>query len=114
MLAQWLAPATGYMLKAKVGDDADNTISLKVDATLTRLGNEGYLLDVTPQRVTIRAPHEAGVFYGVQTLRQLFPPAIFSRVRQGVVWDLQAVHVEDQPPLRLARCHARCVPLFHA
>lgn len=97
MLAQWLAPATGYILKAKVREDAINTISLKLDASLARLGNEGYLLDVTPQRVTIRAPHEAGVFYGVQTLRQLFPPAIFSGVRQGVGWDLQAVHVEDQP-----------------
>ncbi len=97
MLVQWLAPATGYKLKTKVRDDADNTISLKLDATLTRLGNEGYLLDVTPQRVAIRAPRDAGVFYGVQTLSQLFPPAIFSPVRQGVVWDLQAVHVEDQP-----------------
>jgi len=98
MLAGWLAPATGYRLKPKAQEDADNTISLKLDASLARLGNEGYLLDVKPQRVTIRAPHEAGVFYGVQTLRQLLPPAIFSAsVKTGVVWDLPAVHIEDQP-----------------
>lgn len=54
VLAQWLAPATGYILKPTVREDADNTISLKLDASLARLGNEGYLLDVTPQRVTIR------------------------------------------------------------
>lgn len=98
LLAKWLGPATGYAFKPTVREDADNTISLKLDATLARLGNEGYLLDVTRQRVTIRAPHEAGVFYGVQTLRQLLPPAIFSAsVKQGVAWDLPAVHVEDQP-----------------
>lgn len=98
MLARWLAPATGYGLKPKVQDEADNTISLKLDASLTRLGNEGYLLNVTPQRVVIRAPHEAGVFYGVQTLRQLFPPAIFSITpRPGIAWELPAVHIEDQP-----------------
>lgn len=98
MLSRWLAPATGYALKAKVREDADNSISLKLDASLTRLGNEGYLLDVTPQRVVIRAPHEAGIFYGVQTLRQLFPPAVFSAsLKANGVWELPAVHIEDQP-----------------
>lgn len=98
LLTQWLAPATGYTLKSKPGEGGDNTISLKLDATLTRLGNEGYLLDVTPQRVTIRAPQAAGVFYGVQTLRQLFPPAIFSPSgKANAAWELPAVHIEDQP-----------------
>jgi hexosaminidase len=98
MLAHWLRPSTGYALKVQAGEDADNTISLKLDSTLTRLGKEGYLLDVTPQRVTIRAPGEAGVFYGIQTLRQLLPPAAFSaRVKADGVWELPAVHIEDQP-----------------
>jgi hexosaminidase len=98
MLARWLAPATGYLLKPKVRDDTDNAISLKLDASLTRLGTEGYMLEVTPQRVSIRAPREVGIFYGVQTLRQLFPPAIFSSTpRTGIAWELPAVHIEDQP-----------------
>lgn len=98
MLARWLAPATGYALKPKVREDGDNTISLELDASLTRLGNEGYLLDITPQRVAIRAAREAGVFYGVQTLRQLFPPAVFSAgVKANAVWELPLVHIEDQP-----------------
>ncbi len=101
LLAQWLRNATGYSLKVKLREDADNTISLKLDPALTRLGDEGYLLDVTPQRVTIRAAAEAGIFYGVQTLRQLFPPAIFSSSAQkGVEWTVPSVHVEDQPRFR--------------
>jgi len=101
LLAQWLRNATGYSLKVKPREDADNTISLKLDPALTRLGDEGYLLDVTPQRVIIRAAAEAGIFYGVQTLRQLFPPAIFSSSAQkGVEWTVPSVHVEDQPRFR--------------
>ncbi|MCA1603500.1 MAG: beta-N-acetylhexosaminidase, partial [Acidobacteria bacterium] len=58
-------------------------------------------LDVTPQRVIIRAAAEAGIFYGVQTLRQLFPPAIFSSSAQkGVEWTVPSVHVEDLPRFR--------------
>ncbi len=101
LLAQWLRNSTGYSLKVKPSEDADNTISLKLDPALTRLGDEGYLLDVTPQRVIVRAPREAGIFYGVQTLRQLFPPAIFSSSAQkGVEWTVPAVHIEDQPRFR--------------
>ncbi|MGH9369895.1 MAG: beta-N-acetylhexosaminidase [Vicinamibacterales bacterium] len=36
-------------------------------------GDEAYELTVTPDRVTIRGRTAAGVFYGVQTLRQLMP-----------------------------------------
>ena len=100
MLARWLAPATGYALKVGQGGDADNSISLKLDGSLGRLGNEGYQLEVTPQRVTIRAPNEAGLFYGAQTLRQLLPPAIFSNSRQSLEWGVPAVSIEDQPRFR--------------
>jgi hexosaminidase len=104
MLTHWLAPATGYALKVEQSnqsEEADNTVSLKLDATLTHLGNEGYRLEATPQRVTVRAPSEAGVFYGAQTLRQLLPPAIFSSTaRRNVTWTAPAVSVEDQPRFR--------------
>src|SRR5687768_13094119 len=60
MLASWLAPATGYMLEVREGKDADNTIRLRLDDSLRHLGNEGYVLEVMPRRVTIRAPRQAG------------------------------------------------------
>jgi len=101
MLAHWLKPATGYTISVREVADADNTISLKLDRSLTSLGSEGYALEVTPKRVKIRATADAGVFYGVQTLRQLFPPAIFSPTPQkDVEWSAPAVRIEDQPRFR--------------
>ena len=99
MLARWMAPATGYALKVRRGGAEEaNSISLAIDSSLSRLGNEGYMLEVTPQRVTIRAPQEAGVFYAMQSLRQLLPPAIFAKsVQQGTTWSIPGVRMEDYP-----------------
>ena len=44
-----------------------------------RFGDEGYKLLVTEQNVKIQAATEAGLFYGVQSLRQLLPPEIYKR-----------------------------------
>lgn len=52
------------------------------------LGPEGYELTVSHHRITIRASHPAGIFYGKQTLRQLLPGPI------------PCVHIEDQPRFR--------------
>ncbi|WP_308909140.1 beta-N-acetylhexosaminidase [Pseudokordiimonas caeni] len=47
-------------------------ISLKLDdSEKEKLGAEGYRLDVTPKGIAITGPAKAGVFYGVQTLKQL-------------------------------------------
>jgi hexosaminidase len=97
-LADDLRPATGYRLAVRAGAPAANTIVLRVDPALARLGEEGYRLDVTPQRVTIRAAATAGVFYGIQTLRHLLPPDVFrSAPVPGVRWTIPVVRIEDQP-----------------
>ena len=98
-LSDWLAPATGYRLAVSgAAGTAARTISLRVDPTLARLGEEGYRLSVAGTRITIRAYRPAGVFYGVETLRQLLSPDIFREAPvAGVSWTVPVVDIEDMP-----------------
>src|SRR5262249_13642146 len=63
-------------------------------------GDEGYELTVASDRVVISANTPAGLFYGVQTLRQLLPPFVeYEAVRadKTLVVRAPSVHVVDHP-----------------
>ncbi len=98
-LAAALRPATGLALPiaAPAGRNCP-AITLCQDATLTDLGSEGYRLDVTPAKVSLTAPTQAGLFYAIQTLRQLLPPQIFSTGPvANVAWHIPCVRISDHP-----------------
>lgn len=98
-LSAMLSPATGFPLR--VLDKAKGrvpVIELKLDPSLAKLGEEGYLLSVAPRKVSIRAPGPAGIFYGCQSLRQVLPPQIFRAARvTNVEWTVPCVRIEDYP-----------------
>jgi hexosaminidase len=97
-LAEYLRPATGYPLPVSVEEPGEDAIVLERDTSLARLGPEGYRLESRPGRVTIRAAGPAGIFYGIQSLRQLLPPAVFREARvDRVSWTVPAVVIEDYP-----------------
>jgi hexosaminidase len=75
-----------------------NAILLTTVNALPNLGAEGYELTVAPDSVVIRAPSQAGVLYGVQSLLQLFPPQILSlQPVGGVAWVAPCIYIQDQP-----------------
>ena len=98
-LARYLEPATGFTFRVRTGGAPPaRAIVLRRDAALRRLGTEGYALDVRPGGVTMRAAAPAGLFYAVQTLRQLLPVQVFRAAPvSGVEWRIPAVSIEDQP-----------------
>jgi hexosaminidase len=80
------------------GGARDNTISLAIDSTLSRAGREGYVLRVTPQRVTIHGSDPAGAYYAAQSLKQLLPAAAFAPAGRGSVeWSVPCLEVRDAP-----------------
>lgn len=99
LLAEALAPALGFSLPVLTQQSKSDrpVILLSLDNTLSRLGNEGYTLQVTPQQIAIGGAAPAGVFYGTQTLRQLLPSEIFSLTPVSRAWPVPAVTIEDTP-----------------
>ncbi len=59
---------------------------------------EGYRLNVMKNRVLISASEGNGLFYGVQSLRQLMPPGIESAsVVEGINWTIPVLDITDYP-----------------
>jgi len=100
-LAERLRKSTGYEIKIR---PASGTNEVKGDILITTagakssLGAEGYELTATTNAIVIRAPAQAGLFYGAQTLLQLLPPEIFAKSSvDGVPWLVPSVQIEDLP-----------------
>ena len=98
-LIDTLAPAMGFRLKlATRSQPRDRAIMFELSDKLPQIGDEGYTLDVTEKNIIIRAAQSAGLFYGIQTLRQLLPVSIFSKTKvESVTWNVPAVKITDYP-----------------
>lgn len=102
LLAARLGAATGYPLARSTkffgSDPVPGAIFLTTRHANTNLGPEGYELTVAPDGVVIRATTQTGLFYGVQTLLQLLPSAIFSPgPLTNVAWTIPSVQIQDWP-----------------
>ncbi|HEV8080020.1 MAG TPA: beta-N-acetylhexosaminidase [Chitinophagaceae bacterium] len=97
-LKEKLSTATG--MQVSVQNNAPTAaIKLVLNKTTdAAIGNEGYNLSVTPANITIKANKPAGLFYGVQTLLQLFPKEIESATHiSNVSWKIPCVEITDYP-----------------
>jgi hexosaminidase len=101
-LTDTMRVSTGYPLSTRTKHfgkvDFPGSILLTTKNADTNLGSEGYELTVATHSIVIRAPTQAGLFYGVQTLLQLCPPEIFSsnQVTQ-TAWEIPCLQIKDWP-----------------
>ena len=101
--ASLLRPPTGYPLpvvavpRATAADRAGGIVLALGDAD-RGLGEEGYQLRTGARSVVISARTPAGLFHGVQTLRQLLPAAVESRTAvPGAAWTVPDADIRDVP-----------------
>jgi len=77
-------------------------IELEIDPQQGALGAEGYDLTIDKDGIRLTAAAQAGLFYGVQTLRQLLPYAA----------EYEAIMYEQPRPVTLPAMHIRDAPRY--
>ena len=88
-LASYVKEATGYEPKVITGN-ADKGIHLSIASDIRN--PEGYRLLVSENGIEIAGASNAGIFYGVQTLRKSIPA-----VAEGMDIELPAASINDYP-----------------
>jgi hexosaminidase len=98
-LAGVLRPATGFPLNVKSTGEAPRSgaIFLTLSEAGETTGDEGYELTITKKLVTLTAKNAAGLFYGVQTIRQILPPEIELKSKSEGPWRLATGSISDNP-----------------
>ena len=87
-LADYVKELTGNTLSVEAGTDGKGIV---LQVTPNEAQPEGYQLKVAADKVVINGGSEAGVFYGIQTLRKSIPAG------QGINVSLPAVEINDAP-----------------
>lgn len=71
LLATYIKDVTGAEVKTTTEAAGNNCIALGIDPAIAQ--KDGYVLDITADRVTLNGSTEAGVFYGAQTIHKALP-----------------------------------------
>jgi len=97
LLALLIKNPTGSLLAVSGGEKpTGGSVFMVLDATVKN--PEGYSLTVSPKGVTLRAKTAVGLFYGVQTIRQLLPVEVEKpTLVAGIKLSLPACEIADEP-----------------
>ncbi len=99
-LASKLQDATGYPVRIRTALDEQSmqgNIVLTIRDADHILGEEGYELTAEESFVQVKAYRPAGLFWGIQTLRQLLPPAVENQIVHRARVEIPAVVIMDYP-----------------
>ncbi|MEO8399799.1 MAG: beta-N-acetylhexosaminidase [Ignavibacteriaceae bacterium] len=98
-LADKINTASGFNIEVSNSSSSSGkgNIYLKIKSDDPSLGEEGYKLIVTKDSITLSSFQPAGLFRGIQTIRQLFSPLIESSSVQDGPWGMPACIISDYP-----------------
>jgi hexosaminidase len=99
---KYIEDGAGIVLKTEA-DPEKADILFKTD---TSLAAEGYRLTVNERRILLEAADKEGIFYGVQTLRQLMPASLENGSEASIqVVEIPSVEIMDAPKFRYRGMH---------
>ena len=84
----------GKKLKKTTKATTENNIIFKLDGSMKP---EGYMLDITPENIIIKAKDGAGMFYAVQTLKQIIPVQAYETPLDLEKVSLPTMKINDAP-----------------
>ncbi len=96
-LSELLQPATGFKLPVKVMSSMPSTDHIYLSLSDSIQNKEGYLLTIKEDGIDLKANKPAGLFYGIQTLRQLLPASIELKEKQNNTWLIASGTITDEP-----------------
>ncbi len=98
-LADLIKPATGFEIEVQGVKNSDfkKGIYLALVEKNEDLGEEGYILNIDEKKIILEAYQAAGLFRGIQTIRQLLPAKIESKELQTGPWEIASGTIEDAP-----------------
>lgn len=100
-LAALIRPPTGFPVPVTAAAATPGAIVLRLGGAPASVGDEGYSLTVTADSVRLVANRPAGLFHGMQTIRQLLPADIESEMgSERSTWDIPAQTIVDSPRFR--------------
>ncbi|MFX0101847.1 MAG: beta-N-acetylhexosaminidase [Candidatus Hodarchaeota archaeon] len=100
LLIDLLENAIGIEIPSKIYNEDENPqgIILDLKPKLKNIGKEGYNILITPRRIHVKARTKRGIFYSVQTMRQLLPSwAEDKELKRRVDLQLPCIEITDNP-----------------
>lgn len=93
LFASLFTRSAGFTPKVQVGTEGD--VCLELDKNLPE---DAYEMQVSSGQIRVKASDSKGLFYGLQNLHLLLPPAIESSTAQDTVeWTVPEMTVKDAP-----------------
>jgi len=96
-LALLIKNPTGLSIPVEEGSKSiSRSVFMSFDSSI--VNNEGYVLKITPEIIDIKAKSAVGMFYAVQTIRQLLPVEVENgKIIKGLVLSVPACEIKDEP-----------------
>ncbi len=108
-LCRIIEPILGKTPKRVSSIKGDNHIIIRKNGSLEV---EGYKLEISPENIIIQAREAVGVFYAVQTLKQLIPVQVYETPLTLESFKLPTLTIEDAPHFEYRGFMLDCVRHF--